>query len=380
MANELPGYLLVLTWPISGTGGVNEVVLALAEQVKARGYRPVIAIATWNGDAQPEMFQGIRVVSLRLREPASPDGKISHMPGFLRTLVPDIRAFRRLLKREGVAVVNAHFPNLESIVPALLKAVKILNIPYVLSFHGADVVPMVNSIGMGRRLWQFILGQADAVTACSAALAREIVAFEPRVQPFAIHNGVNAELFGAPIRQDSRVILSIGKFEHKKGQDVLLKAFRKLVDAGVDAKLMLVGGEGPRLEAVRNLIRDLRLGERVDLRVNVPHEQVPALMSEARIFVLPSRIEPFGIVLLEAGAAGLPVIATSVGGIPELIENESSGLLIPADDEDALLRSIRRLWDDPALAQSLATRWHERVLANWSWQETAAKYLQAAGL
>jgi glycosyltransferase involved in cell wall biosynthesis len=80
-------------------------------------------------------------------------------------------------------------------------------------------------------------------------------------------------------------------------------------------------------------------------------------------------------VLLEAGAAGLPVIAARVGGIPELMEHERTGLLIPPDDAEALAAAIRRLITDSLLADSLARSWHERVLATWSWNATGQKYI-----
>lgn len=378
-ANSRPGYLFILTWPISISGGVNEVVLSLADQVATRGYRPIIGIANWDETQQAPSYRGIELAALRLREPLSPDGTTSHWKGFARTFWRDSRALQRLVAERGISVVNSHFPNLETITPALLRARNRLNARYVLSFHGADAVPMCASQGLARRLWSFVLRSADAVTACSAALARDIQQFEPAVHPIAIHNGVDATLFPAAPRSPSNLLLNIGKFERKKGQDLLLRAFRRFIDNGADARLLLVGGEGPEIEHIRALIAQLSLQDRVEMRVNVPHDQIPNIMRGARCFVLPSRLEPFGIVLLEAGAAHLPVIATSVGGVPELIEPDVTGLLIPPDDEDALLAAIQRLWTDQALAESLAACWHERVLSNWSWERTATRYLEAAG-
>jgi glycogen(starch) synthase len=143
---------------------------------------------------------------------------------------------------------------------------------------------------------------------------------------------------------------------------------------------MLVGADGPELAATRELIVELKLTPQVELRVNVPHQQIPGLMQAADLFALPSRSEPFGIVLLEAGAAGLPVIASRTGGIAELLEHEKTGLLIPSDDESALFEALRRLLCDRDYAGRLAAAWHSRVLANWSWERTTLHYLRAAGL
>jgi glycosyltransferase involved in cell wall biosynthesis len=371
-----PGYLLVLTWPISRTGGVNEVVLALAGKLRDYGYRPIIAVATWDGTpAQPVEYRGIEVATLRLREPV--------FPGFFKTILADSVALLRLVRERNVAAVNFHFPSLDASVPALLKTLGNLRIPFVLSFHGADVPPIQSSTGINKRLWHFVLTRASAVTTCSQALGGDLRAILPDLRIIVIHNGMDADLFPALSRGSHSgppSILNIGKFEHKKAQDVLLKAFLRLCEGGVEAKLVLVGGEGPQLAATRELIAALNLASKVEVHVNVPHEQIPAFMQDADLFVLPSRVEPFGIVLLEAGAARLPVIASRVGGIPELLEHERTGLLVPPDDEYALFAAIHKLLTDKEYAAQLAAAWHSQVLANWSWEQTARGYLQAAGL
>src|ERR1700676_4588392 len=100
-------------------------------------------------------------------------------------------------------------------------------------------------------------------------------------------------------------------------------------------------------------------------------------MAQADLFGLPSRSEPFGIVLLEAGAAGLPVIATRVGGIPELIEDGLTGVLVPPDDLVALEGAMRRLLTDITDANRLAQAWHKKVITTWSWERTCRQYLSA---
>jgi glycosyltransferase involved in cell wall biosynthesis len=223
-----------------------------------------------------------------------------------------------------------------------------------------------------------VIGQADGVAACSEALRREVLRVAPGARVVTIHNGVDRALFACAREPRPRLrrILHIGKFEHKKAQDIVLQAFRRILRDFPDARLQLVGAEGPALAETRMLISGLGLAQSVELHVNAPHEQVPAFMQAADIFVLPSRLEPFGIVLLEAGVSGLPVIATRVGGIPELIEHEQTGLLIAPDDAAALESAIRRLMADRPLAEALARRWQQRVLATWSWRTTGQKHIE----
>jgi|ERR1700676_5720730 len=100
-------------------------------------------------------------------------------------------------------------------------------------------------------------------------------------------------------------------------------------------------------------------------------------MAQADLFGLPSRSEPFGIVLLEAGAAGLPVIGTRVGGIPELIEDGVTGILVAPDDVVALEGAMRGLFTDSTDANRLAQAWHTKVTTTWSWERTGREYLSA---
>jgi glycosyltransferase involved in cell wall biosynthesis len=226
---------------------------------------------------------------------------------------------------------------------------------FILSLHGADLESIRTGRNAYKRIWQSVMESADAVTACSEDLARQTREFAPRARVFVVHNGVDVGLFRAAQRGGGpRTILHVGKFEHKKGQDVLLAAFRRLADRLADARLHLVGATGPTLESVQHQVTALGLTGRVRLDVDVPHERIPTFMAEASLFVLPSRREPFGVVLLEAGAAALPVVATRVGGIPELMQDGRTGLLVEPDDPRQLEDALYRVLTDEALAATLA--------------------------
>jgi glycosyltransferase involved in cell wall biosynthesis len=318
------------------------------------------------------------VVSLRLREPLSQSTGLRLLTGFFLTLPSDIRALWALLRNRNVQVVNAHFPALNVITVAILKALGLYRGKLLLTFQGADIQDARQSTGLRRRLWRTLITRADGVVACSEALRRDVLEFAPRAHVTTIHNGADVGLFAGvtrPRRSTIRRLLHIGKFEHKKSQDIILRAFAQLLTVYPDCSLTLIGADGPLLLQTRELIERLGLEQRAELHVNVPHDQLPSFMEQADLFLLPSRIEPFGIVLLEAGAAGLPVIATRVGGIPELIEHERSGLLIAADNVDELVQAIRRLIENPSLAEELGRNWHTRVMSTWSWDVNCEKYL-----
>jgi glycosyltransferase involved in cell wall biosynthesis len=320
------------------------------------------------------------VISLQLREPLSPQSGLKLLPGFLRTLSADAGALRALLRNRNIQVVNAHFPTLDVILVLLLKKLGLYRGKFLLTFHGADITEIRQCTGSLARLWRGVILSADAVVACSDALRRDVLEFAPRARVITIHNGADIGLFdavsGTPRSSDIRRLLHIGKFEHKKSQDIILRAFKQLLNTHPDCSLVLIGADGPMLLQTRKLVEELGLQEKVELHVNVPHDHLPAFMETADLFLLPSRAEPFGIVLLEAGAAALPVIATRVGGIPELLEHERTGILIAPGSVDELLGAMLRLMDHPSLARQLALNWHERVMKTWNWDVSCEKYLQ----
>jgi glycosyltransferase involved in cell wall biosynthesis len=376
------GYLLTVNWPVSATGGVNEVILSLAQQLRAQAaYNPVIAVTSWDYSPQPSLVRDMEIVNLRLRPPFVPGKGLWSFAAFLATLAADMRALAAFVRDRRIEVINAHFPDLNAYAVLLMKTLGLFRGKLLLSFHGADIVAISQTRGFHRAAWRNLITRADRAVTCSEAMARDVLHFAPRARVVTIHNGMDVHLFGRNprIRYSRRRILHIGKFEHKKAHDVLLQAFQLLLESVPDAFLVLVGATGPELAHVRALVSALGLEHKVEIHIDVPHERVPEFMDRADVFVLPSRSEPFGIVMLEAGAAGLPVVATRVGGVPELIEDGETGLLVPPDDAIGLERAIRLLLTDAAAADRLALAWHERVLSNWSWEQTCRKYLDAIG-
>jgi glycosyltransferase involved in cell wall biosynthesis len=198
----------------------------------------------------------------------------------------------------------------------------------------------------------------------------------------AIHNGVDTarlaeEIAGhepVPDMPRGAYVINVGTFETKKGQDVLVRAFARLRERRPDLSLVLVGRSGPQLQAVRDLIDTLGLRECVQLRLDLPHAQALSLIKSARVFALSSRQEPFGIVLLEAAYFTIPVVATRVGGVPEVVADGVSGLLVPADDVTALADALARVLDDESLARRLADAARQRTLTEFTWRDAFVRY------
>ena len=172
---------------------------------------------------------------------------------------------------------------------------------------------------------------------------------------------------GAPVRGDgsrqSHRLLSVGRLEPQKGFDVLLRAMA-IVRGRVPEARLSIAGEGGERAALEDLIDTLGLEENVTLLGR--REDVPELMREATALVHPARWEGFGLVLLEAMREGLPVIATRVGAIPEVVEDGVTGRLVPPDDPGALAAVIVELLQDPAACAAAGEAGFARLTVRFS--------------
>lgn len=180
-----------------------------------------------------------------------------------------------------------------------------------------------------------------------------------------VYNGVDHALFRQPSKRPipERYMLFVGNLKKDKGVLELLQAFGQLSPQFPELRL-LVAGNGDMRQPMLDYLNAQALADKVTLLGGVAHNQLPPLMQHAELVVLPSYHEGVPNVLLEAMAAGTPVVATAVGGIPEIVANELSGLLVvdtnPATLAQVLARALTKEWDRGAILQHAA---------QFSWQE-----------
>lgn len=209
----------------------------------------------------------------------------------------------------------------------------------------------------------------------------------PREKLCVIPNGVDSARFAdaAPldlntlqIPDGSTVALSVGRLHSQKGFDILLEAVPGLL-AKFDNLHVLIAGEGPQRRELAERIDSSPAAGRI--RLLGRRDDVPELMRAADLFVHPARWEGMPNVILEAMAAGLPIVATDVEGVAELLGCEESGLIVPPEDSDALAAAISRLLSDPTLAARLGRTARERASTVFSWEKTVERYVELwAGL
>lgn len=377
----------MLSWSIDHPGGVNQVIKNLLEEFRVAGeYHPIFIENHWPSvrpyvQHRPDYTH----IRLRLRAPCVNSHHVKAPVAFLLSLPFTLRMLALLATEYRIEAFNAHFPALDVLPIALLRFLGRYRGALILSFHGLDLHNAGNAGRNERALWRFVLRCATALVACSRDFATDVSEFADKMagRVHAVQNGLNIDYFlrnvdrstrlPAALR-DRRFILSVAKFEQKKGLDVLLRAFAEVRRANPGLALALVGGPGEEGLNLRALASELGVAEDVFFFESVPHDQVGLFLERAKAFCLPSRAEPFGIAILEAGAYRLPVVASRVGGIPEIVLDEDTGLLVAPDDVKALVSAIDRVLSDTEFARGLGERLYRRVAADFSWRRAYEGY------
>ncbi len=210
------------------------------------------------------------------------------------------------------------------------------------------------------------INYSDEIIAVSRAAAKFISYFTSK-KIRIIGNGINFDEFSLNSKiYDGRSVLFVGRFTYRKGIHILLKAFKNVKNEVRDAHLTLVGGGGfPTL--VRTLVKALNLEESVSILENVSKEELIRIYRRSHVFVFPPIYgESFGIVLLEAMASKTPIVATSIGGVKELIRDGETGFLVKKGDTKKLSEKIIELLLDKELSRKIAdSAFYEAKKYDW---------------
>jgi len=222
-----------------------------------------------------------------------------------------------------------------------------------------------------------IVRHPDTVTAISTDLVR-IAKELGRTDVILIPNGIDLSALKDARRtsaKDSHRVLSVSRLEPMKGTDTLLRAFAKAIK-GLDPAIHLrIVGNGSLLLSLQALARELEIDHRVKFTGYITGPELFAEYAKAEIFAGLSRSEALGNVFLEAQGAGCAVLATKVGGIPDIVHHEQTGILVPADDTDAAAAELRRLLTDAPLRAKLSIA-AEKNAETYSWDGIAKRYIE----
>ncbi len=368
-------------------GGVEELTRHLALALRAAGDD----VEVWTGlpdDHHPETVEvrdGLVVRRFPMPLPASRVSAVSHAA---TTGWRTMRAMRRAVDtfRPEVLHVQCFGPN-GTYATALSR---LCRVPLVITLQGEtlmDDADIFNSSQVLRASLRAGIRSAAAVTACSA------FTLDDAVTRFGLATGNGSVIFNGvslePSAEDDPAtvlpaalddvpyVLALGRVVDKKGFDLLLAGYSAMDPSRRTADLV-IGGTGSALERLEAQAEESGIADRVHFVGRLSREQVAAAMAGARVFVMPSRLEPFGIVVLEGWRAGTAVVATDRGGPPEFVHNGEDALLVDPFDTAAVAEVLGRILSDDDLRRRIAAAGRARVEA-FAWPRIAEEYRAVYG-
>ena len=355
-----PARVMQLVWSFE-IGGAENFVLNLVRKMDRSRYEPSICVFAEDGPLR-EQAEALGVPVFRIKPGPVP----------MTTL-----RLIRLLRAERPDLIHAH-----SIAPGFHAAVAgaFCRIPVLTTRHGRPVEAAKRSLmrTLSNRLTHRFVAVSEDVRRLLITQAKI-----PQEKIFTVVNGIDTERFTGPRNTALRAELgvpdtaflfgTVGRLSHVKAQDKMIRAMNVLCGQGADTHLV-IAGEGESRNALEGLIAELGLAGRVQLLG--ARNDVPALLRAFDAFVLSSLTEGLPLSLLEAMSASLPCVATTVGGIPEVITHEQNGLLAPPGDVDALSAAMGRLIAEPDLCKRIASEGTKTINARFTLESMMDTYYQ----
>lgn len=289
----------------------------------------------------------------------------------------DVKSFARAM-REAAAIKREFAPDVihvNAIGPSLLFHLRTANASDAPAIVTMQQEVLQSQEGASNTLMAQALDNADWVVGCSQAVLEQLRAAVPAIaeKSSCIYNGVDRPtLAPAPLPQDPRV-LCLGRLVPAKGFDVALRAFAQLAPRHPSLRFT-IAGDGASRDELHALATALGIADRVEFLGWVAPDDVPALLNASSFVVMPSRREGMPIVAVQAALMARPIIATAVGGLPEIVIDGETGIVVPEEDSDALAAAIERLALHGDEAAELGRRAFEHANVALDWDRTVAAY------
>ena len=280
-----------------------------------------------------------------------------------------------LAKKKKFDVIHAHWPFPHALI--VLGACKLFRIPLVLNFHGAELL-LIRKKKWIRPIMKFIIGQANAIFANSRFTASKISALRPTKIEWSPYGSPLSSGKVPPHARGKRYkILFVGRHIERKGIEYLIQAAKLLDPKKFEVRIV---GKGNLTESLKNLAKEIQT-ENVTFTGPLSPDDLRKEYQESNCFVLPAIVdskgdtEGLGVVLVEAMQYGLPVVASNVGGIPDVVVDGETGVLVPEKNPEALAAAFQKLESDPAYETELLKGAEKRINDCFNWEKIAKKQI-----
>ena len=338
-------------------GGVQVYCYELAKNLTLLGEEIIVLTPKTEGDTDFDKKEKFKIIRTKK--------KVSSRLGFLF-----------LLKRERIKKIlvghGSHYVRLASLANALFK------VPYDVIIHLEEILPPERE-----KIIQKSFKRAHKVITVSHFAKEKLVEIDiPKEKIVVIPNGVDPVKFNPildPFRirkkhnlKNKKVILTVARLGEHKGHANVIRALPQVLEK-VPGGIYLVVGSGEKESRLKRLVKELGLEEKVIFTGEVEEEEIPLYYAACDVFIMPSDIEGFGIVFLEANACGKPVIGGRSGGISDAIIDGETGLLVNPLDIKEIADVLIRLLTNSGLAQKLGEKGRQRVEKELNWERMAQR-------
>jgi glycosyltransferase involved in cell wall biosynthesis len=349
--------ILVQYFPPKGQAGTEIATYFMAEQLARRGHNVHVITSSDDGLHHESIEKGFYIHRLPLNK--------IRVFGILCFWCSIIRTIRK------IDPDLVHAQSLASGIPALISK-KLLHIPYAVWGQGSDVYFPKGFLVLTPKK---VIKNADAAIALTENMKMAMQKIYHR-DIVVVPNGITlSDQPDKPGMNDlmspGKSVLYVGRLETVKGVRYLIRAMKQVCDTIPDARLIIIG-DGKEREMLEALSVQLGIQKNVQFAGEVPHEKVLSFMRQAGVFVLPSLSEGFPMVIIEALACGLPIVASRVGGVPEILTNAVNGYLVEARDDRTMGDSILLLLQDEKLRKKISDN-NRQLVKNYTWENVILK-------
>jgi len=354
-------YWTELFWP--HIGGVEILSLQLIRSLQRRGH-DVLVVTSHSGRKLPDesRHEGIRICRFPFQKALA-----NRDLGVLKSVVENVAALKRAF-RPQVIHLNSSQPSLffHERTAAMEPA------PVLFSVHEppADSLTLNSIVGRTLRSAAWVAAVSRAIWDRAQRLAPEIAS-----RSSVVYNGLDMPMLKpTPISFDRPRLLCIGRMVREKGFDVALEAFREVLGQFPESYLV-VAGDGPERVALERHAEALGIGHAVRFLGWVEPERVPDILNESCVVLMPSRwCEPFGLIAVQSGQMARPIVATRTGGIPEIVVEGETGLLVEPDDPRGMAERVTFLLRHPDMGRQLGRRARKRAQTLFTLERCADEY------